>query len=473
MMKESALSNSTKPGDSGRRFLWAFLLAGGCLLVTLLALLLRRQESGSTVVSTSSNSTAADATGHAGAQSFWEKRARRGEPGSEPKATAEQIVAGKVSQFARNRLEVLKAMARHFKVEVPDEVERFFEAAQAGRWEELQKLFESLKQSSKESSGLNLLWGPIHETFGVADQAHEWPAQKLLDYGHSILDSLRPGMIYVGGTDPGRFIPTLLNETSEGESHIIFTQNALADSSYLQYASFLYGDRMPTLTQGDSQSAFQEYISDAQKRLEHDEQFPNEPKQVRPGEDIHVDDGRVQVSGQVAVMAINEKLLQALMAKNPDVSFAMEQSFPFSSTYAGAAPLGPIMELRVQDEQKALTQESAAASLDYWRTTTQQLLSDPEAAGSSAVRQTWSKMADDQAALFLDHKLPAEAEQGFQLATELCPWSPEAVFRYVNLLLGQNRVEEAVQAAENGAQADPNSEQFKDLAERLRKMKKN
>jgi len=472
MMKKSALPNSTKPGGSGRRILWAFLLGGGVLVVILL-LLLRRQETGPTEVSTSSNPISAVATGHAGSQTFWEKRSKRLEPSPEPAATAEQIVTAKVSQFARNRLEVLKAMARRFKVEVPDEVERFFEAAQAGRWEELQQLFESLKQSSKESTGLNVLWGPIHETFGVAEQTHEWPAQKLLDYGHSILDSLRPGMIYVGGTDPGRFIPTLLNETSDGEQHVIFTQNAFADSSYLQYASFLYGDRMPTLAQEDSQRAFQEYISDAQKRLEHDEQFPNEPKQVRKGEDIRVDDGRVQVSGQVAVMAINEKLLQDLMSKNPETSFALEQSFPFDSTYAAAAPLGPIMELRVQDEQKALTQESAAASLDYWRTTTQQLLSDPEAADSSAVRQTWSKMADDQAALFLEHKFPAEAEQGFQLATELCPWSPEAVFRYVNLLLGRNRVEEAVQVAENGAQADRNSEQFKALVQKLRTMKRN
>jgi hypothetical protein len=35
--------------------------------------------------------------------------------------------------------------------------------------------------------------------------------------------------------------------------------------------------------------------------------------------------------------------MQTLLQKNPDLSFAMEESFPMSSTYAGAAPLGPIV----------------------------------------------------------------------------------------------------------------------------------
>src|SRR6202051_964060 len=134
-------------------------------------------------------------------------------------------------------------------------------------------------------------------------------------------------MVYVGGTDEGRWIPELLNDTSDGERHIIVTQNGLADGAYGDYLTALYGDRLVTLTQEDSGRVFQEYITDAQKRLQHDQQFPDEPKQVRPGESIKFMDGseqnrssgdskRVQVSGQVAVMAINERLLQAIMDKN-------------------------------------------------------------------------------------------------------------------------------------------------------------
>src|SRR4051812_30101156 len=113
-------------------------------------------------------------------------------------------------------------------------------------------------------------------------------------------------MVYAGGTDPGCFIPTMLNDTSDGERHIVLTQNALADSSYLDYLDFLYKDQMKTLKKEESERAFKDYISDAQKRYEHDQQFPNEPKQVRPGEDVRMVDGKVSVSGQIAVMSINE-----------------------------------------------------------------------------------------------------------------------------------------------------------------------
>lgn len=100
-----------------------------------------------------------------------------------------------------------------------------------------------------------------------------------------------------------------------------------------------YGDQLANLTQAETDRAFSDYLADAQKRLEHDQQFPGEPKQVRPGEEIQFIEGanpgdakQVQVSGQIAVMAINERLLNAIMDKNPDLSFALEESFPLPST---------------------------------------------------------------------------------------------------------------------------------------------
>jgi hypothetical protein len=101
--------------------------------------------------------------------------------------------------------------AKRFKVEVSPDVERFFNAVAAGDWDELNTAFLTLKnlRDSGQSEEMNSLWGPILETLLIAECAHDWPAQKLLDYGQAILDSLKPGMVYVGGTDPGRGIPTL------------------------------------------------------------------------------------------------------------------------------------------------------------------------------------------------------------------------------------------------------------------------
>ncbi|MBI3191579.1 MAG: DUF2723 domain-containing protein, partial [Pedosphaera parvula] len=53
-----------------------------------------------------------------------------------------------------------------------------------------------------------------------------------------------------------------------------------------------------TATPDELQQAFSDYMLDANRRLQHDMQFPNEPKQIKPGEDVHIVDNRVQVSGQ-------------------------------------------------------------------------------------------------------------------------------------------------------------------------------
>lgn len=432
-------ASGPEPSHSSR---WPWLITMGSLLVVLLALLLPRPRT-SLIPLDSAN--AAKQTAIARGAGTGRARLPRGVSGAA--LTAEQIVTGKVTQFAQDRLRIAHAMAARFKVGVAPDVEQFFRAVAEGRWEDVNAAFKALQQRRESGNGedLGVLWGPILEAQLIAECAHDWPAQKLLDYGDATLGSLRPGMVYVGGTDPGRGIPTLLNETSDGERRIVITQNALADASYLQYLSFLYGDRVATLTTEDSQRAFQDYIADAQKRLAHDQQYPDEPNQIRPGEDIQMVDNHVQVSGQVAVMGINENLLHAFMAKNPDLSFALEESFPLKSTYPNAVPLGPLMELGVPDVQNSFTRETATQAVSYWRDTAQQVLSDAEAGADSPDRLTYAKMAAAQAALLVDHQYSAEAEQAYRMAMQISPASPEAVYGLGQLLATTGRADEARQ----------------------------
>ena len=390
--------------------------------------------------------------------------------------SAEEIVAKKLSQFARGRHELVYALAKRFKVEVPEDVERFFAAVERGKWEEIDAAHAALLAggdlTTPRSSELHSIWRAIQETWGVARESHDWPAQKLLDYGNAVLGSLRPGMIYVGGTDPGCFIPTFLNETGEGERHVVLTQNALADGYYLDYLNYLYGDRMTTLTHEDSQKAFEEYLADAKKRAEHDQQFPDEAKQVRPGEEIRLTNGGVSIGGQIAVMSINEKMFQMLMEKNPDASFAMEQSFPFKSVYANATPLGPIMELRVQDQQNALTPERARASVEYWRDTARELQTSSEDQNLQNPRMAYAKMASEQAALLLDRNYTQEAEETLRVAVQIAPSSPEALFRYIDVLTRQSRAAEGIPMVEAAIKAAPENPQFQSLLAQLKTGKK-
>lgn len=383
--------------------------------------------------------------------------------------SAAQTVGRKAAQFAHSRREVLYAIARKLNATVPPEIEQFFNVAEAGNWEQLEAIFNKLQSERKlqpHAAELDQLWAPILATFNSFEQVHLWPPQEYLDYGNAILNSLRPGMVYVGGTDPGRGIPELLSDTADGEKHIVITQNGLADTTYLDYLRFQYGDNLRLPSPDDALSARADYIADYQKRLAHDQQFPNEPKQVLPGERAGSPSDFGDWSS-TSIMAVNERLMQMILQANPDVPFGLEESFQLKSTYAEASSLGPIMELRGQNDQNPLTAETAAQAIAYWQNTAQQLQSDPAAADSPEWLKAYGKMADAQANLFVSHGLTDAAEQAFQVSLQISPGMPESVFGYVQLLVDQNRLQDALAVAQSAAQVYPDNQQFQNLVTHL------
>jgi len=476
-MKQTPSQGLDTPGDHWPA--WPAIVLAGALVISFIAILLPRAKPPPHTSALTKPGLSDEQLTAAGRP---ESRARtRPHPGAAaafPAESAEQVVSRRAAQFARSRREVLHAMAANLKLGVPQEIERFFRAAETGDWEQLHALFKQMvaeRKTEPHPPELDQLWAPVLATFNAFEEAHLWPAQEYLDYGNAILDSLKPGMVYVGGTDPGRGIPELLNETSEGEKHVVITQNGLADNTYLDYLRFIYGDRLNLPTQQQVRSTYQDYVADYQSRLAHDQQFPDEPKQVHPGEQVGGDssggwtalvrqgDQSIQISGAVSCMAINERILQLILQANPDSPFGLEESFPLKSTYSDAAPLGPIMELHAPEGQNALTADSASQSVAYWQDRVQQLLADPAAADSPDWVRAYSKMTDAQANLFAAHGLSAQAEEAFQLSLQMCPYASDAVFGYVELLTGQNRVADALAVA----QADPASTVLQDLVAHL------
>lgn len=479
---ENRMDNFEKPAERGGRqrarpVQWSWLILAGALLVVLVGVFMPPVGKRASQAPAATNAPASGAN-----QARWtatismaadRASAIHQRRAAESEAAAEQIVTNKFHQFVQHRREILHKIAQRFNVKVPPDFDQFLDVADSGDWGSITNSFEALMKLRKSGSlpgdAVEKLWPVLTETYGVADSVHKWPPRQLLDYGNTILDSLGPDMVYLGGTDPGRFIPTLLNDTSDGAQHVVLTQNALADGSYLDYVNFLYGGQIRTLSSQESQQAFESYIQDAQKRLQHDKEFPNEPAQVRPGENISVTQGRIQAGGQAAVMAINEKLVQMLMQKNPDSSFAMETSFPFKSMYSDATTLGPIMQLGVKDPQAAMTPENADASVNYWENTSQQLLGELAVNDSAPVRQEYAKMASDQASLLLAHEYSAEAESDFQIADQLCPSSPEVVVNYVNFLLSKGRKADAVPVLRNALALSPDNQAFQQLLKQATK----
>jgi hypothetical protein len=69
-------------------------------------------------------------------------------------------------------------------------------------------------------------------------------------------------------------------------------------------------------------------------------------------------------------------------------------------------------------------------------------------------------------------RMLAEADFAFRQAFALCPYSPEAIFRYVNLLLTADRLEDAFNVAATAQSIDPTNSQVETLVSELDRMKR-
>jgi len=409
--------------------LWLIVLTVAVVVVALVALF---WHGGKRAASRTNSMTAGTGAHSMATSTVSEKSTRRFDftpDRPQPAKAAEAIVAEKVLKFGQSRRAIAERIAKRRKEPLPPEIDGFFQAIERGdwldvtnRWEVLAEHTHQYERSKDDRPDLEPYWQSVLDAYGVAEQAHLWPAQRLLDYGNAIMDSLKPGMVYVGGTDYGRWVPELMSDTSD-DPHIMITQNALADPTYMEYVAEQYGGQFNALTEGDTSKAFADYTADAQKRYQHDIDFPNEPKQLLPGENVSMVDGKFQVTGQTAVMAVNERILQMLIAANPGMSFGLQESIPLRGTYADAVPMGPLMELNAPGEQGAFTADAAEESVDYWRSATQSLLAYPE--GDKTPLGVYAKDISATANLLASHNFTAQAEEAYTLARQVFPASPE------------------------------------------------
>jgi tetratricopeptide (TPR) repeat protein len=273
----------------------------------------------------------------------------------------------------------------------------------------------------------------------------------------------------------------------------------------------------------DSQNAFSDYMNDAQQRIYHDQTHPNEPRQVKPGEDVHMDgSGHVQVSGQVAVMAINGLLTKVIFDKNPKNEFFVEESFPLDWMFPYLTPFGVIMKIN-REPLPILTEDILKRDHEFWAKYSERLIGnwityDTPVTNITAFaervymhhdftgfkgdlkfirddqgQKAFSKLRSSIAGVYswrvgqppsggvmppqyvaTDGNralVEREADFAFKQAFAFCPYSPEAVYRYVQLLVNMHRVDDALAVAQTAQKLDPYNGQFAYLINNLTAIK--
>lgn len=260
----------------------------------------------------------------------------------------------------------------------------------------------------------------------------------------------------------------------------------------------------------DSQACFQQYTEDVARR----EQIG----QLKPGEDVHNDNGRVQVSGQVAVMMINGLLCKVIFDHNPTNEFYVEESFPLDWMYPYETPAGIIMKIN-RNPVTTYTSEILKKDHEFWSQYSDRLIGnwitydtsvtniaefaqkvylgnnyagykgDRKFIRDDDAQKAFSKLRSSIAGMYawrLGRDCPPEfapknntdlqalvreTDFAFKQAFAFCPYSPEAVFRYVNFLLQFNRLDDALIVAQTCLKLDPFNDQVKNLIHQLQEFK--
>jgi len=274
----------------------------------------------------------------------------------------------------------------------------------------------------------------------------------------------------------------------------------------------------------DSENCFSNYTVDVQHRAA--------TGRLQQGEDVQVDpaSGRVSVSGQVAVMMINGLLCRVIFDHNPTNEFYVEESFPLEWMYPYETPFGIIMKIN-RDPIVTLPDVVYKQDHEFWSkysdrlignwmnydTSVQQIADwvekvylrydftgftgDRKFIRDDDAQKAFSKLRSSQAGLYawrlhlllpsppyppLDPqylpyrpKSDAETQQlykecdfAFKQSFAFCPYSPEAVVRYVNFLYQFRRFDDALIVAETCHKLDPYNGQILDIVNQIKEIKK-
>ena len=429
-------------------------------------------------------------------------------------------VPPKVASFIAQKEKHAQALASlRADEKVPSEVWKYFQLAREGRWraarlvyEDLRKRYGHVEGSRPDPTLVSTTWWALLEAqLAIEAYTHGEPKYSTA-VGEGVAQSIPRGSIFFGGTDFGRALPTAFaNSQVDGDFLFTIAQNALADGRYLNYLRDAYGDKIRTPTLQDSQDCFNAYEVEARKRLEHDQNFPNEPRQIKPGEGVTVVNNRLQVSSLVAVMAINGLVTKSIFDKNPEREFYAEESYPIDWMYPHLAPHGFIMKIH-REPLPSLTPEIVANDRAFWTQQQAAMIGDwltpdtpvkeicdfaekiflkkdlsgfrgdPLFIRSDYAKTMYSKLRSGLGGLYYwrvtksssseeQQRMIKEADFAFRQAFALCPDFSEAIFRYVNLLVQLQRIDDALLIARTAERLNPKDPQLLNLITELERIR--
>ena len=284
-------------------------------------------------------------------------------------------------------------------------------------------------------------------------------------------------------------------------------------------------------SEADSQQSFQDYYQDLYRRAQLNQLLPGESA-PDPG-----NGNRLSFGGQVEVMAVNGFICKTIFDRNPTNSFYVEESLAINWMYPHETPFGIIMKIN-RDPLPELSEDVFKLDHEFWKKYSARLCGDWIDYNTSVkdiadfvertyirnnyqgytgdrafvrdddAQKAFSKLRSSQAGMYSwrcalpgsQPVCPAEYRQksaasqeallretdfAFKQAFAFCPYSPEAVFRYISFLVGRAQAEEinghldsangdfddAILVGETCKKLDPFNDEITDLVNNVKNYK--
>ncbi len=404
-----------------------------------------------------------------------------------PEFVKDPKIQARLKSFAVAKEKQARLLASAEGKELPPKVEDFFSAVENADWETTTNDYAEMRRRIATDEALQQsAWRTVVETFGAAEQFTLGDEKYCTAYGNDIIQSILARSIYFGGTDPGCFIVTAMQQSQiEGTPFFTLAQNPLRDTNYLNYLRSMYGNKIYIPTTADWQKCYDDYYRDFPER-----QAKN---QLEPGESVTTGpDGKMQVNSWMSAIQIYGALAKVAFEKNTNREFYVEESFPLEWMYPYLEPHGLIFKLN-HEVLASLPDAIVQQDHDYWAKTISPMIGDWLKEDTSVreigafvekvylrhdfssftgdtnfVGNAYSQLmfAKDRSSIaglyawrskhaidFQDTvRMNQEADFAFRQAWAICPSSMEVAFGYVTFLMDEGRTSDALVVAETAAE---------------------
>lgn len=284
-------------------------------------------------------------------------------------------------------------------------------------------------------------------------------------FGHDILKDLPRGSVVIGGTDPGRFVPTYMifgesgqdpsvkrNPDFDRRDLYIITQNALGDPYYMDYIRDHYGRGRPQASTW------------LEKALGRETAYPEKPLILPDFEAVKEivreaaegEDGKpLEEDPNILVFS---SVLKWIWEKNRDEhDFFVEESFPITWTYDYAIPEGLVYRL-APEKVPELSAEVVQKDFAFWNAYIEDLLANPEYLQDLDAQRAFSKLRNTTANIYRHRKMRREAIAAYRQSLALWPASAESLYPLLEFLWEDEQFDEARKLIDAAYADDPENE---------------